>query len=197
MKKIIVFLTILFFLSITGFASAEYIDNGDGTITDTNTSLMWQRSFASNLNWDDSDNFCIYLSLGGNTDWRLPTIDELQSIVFPSAHPTIDPVFACPYLGDNLYFWSDTTGSSVNDVWVLNFVNGGVLLKPVESTQNLYSRCVRGTASDTCISVGSDLSIRIPYVQYKGVQYMLDLKYYTNPALPAGSYWKLDSIQEK
>ena len=50
MKKIIVFLTILFFLSIPCFALAEYIDHGDGTITDTSTSLMWQRSFASNLN---------------------------------------------------------------------------------------------------------------------------------------------------
>ena len=63
MKKIIVFLTILFFLSIPCFALAEYIDHGDGTITDTSTSLMWQRSFASNLNWNDSDDFCIYLSL--------------------------------------------------------------------------------------------------------------------------------------
>jgi len=200
MKKITIFLAILFSLPLTGFALAEYIDNGDGTITDTSTNLMWQRSFASNLNWNDSDDFCFQLSVGGNTDWRLPTISELQSIVVPASHPTIDAVFACPYnpyFNDNIYFWSDTTGSSVDDVWVLDFKDGGVLLKPIESTQYLYSRCVRGTASDSCISVGSDLSIRIPCVQYNGVQYILNLKYYTNPALPAGFYWKLDSIQEK
>ena len=53
------------------------------------------------------------------------------------------------------------------------------------------------TKRSDCIYVGSDLSISIPCVQYNGVQYILNLKYYTDPALPAGVYWKLDSVQEK
>ena len=198
MKKIAGFLAGLFFLAFTGFASAEYIDNGDGTITDTSTNLMWQRSFASNLNWSDSDDFCTQLSLGGNTDWELPTISQLQSIVVPGIHPTIDPVFACPYnpnLYDNIYFWSDSTGSSVHDIWVLNFQDGGVLLESIESTQYLYSRCVRGTASDKCIFVGSDLTINIPCIQHNGVQYRVTLEYYTDPSLPPGMYFRLTNAE--
>ncbi|MEI6258505.1 MAG: DUF1566 domain-containing protein [Deltaproteobacteria bacterium] len=58
------------------------IDNGNGTVTDEATGLMWQQETAQSLNWADSIRFCSEMTLGGYTDWRLPTVKELQSIVY-------------------------------------------------------------------------------------------------------------------
>ena len=59
---------------------AAYIDNGDGTITDTCDGFMWQKSIEkeqSNTPWK----YCHNLSLGGYSDWRLPTVWELSIII--------------------------------------------------------------------------------------------------------------------
>lgn len=70
---------------------ANYTDNGDGTITDHNTGLMWQKSPDSNgdgeIQADDKYTHDEALSnassctTGGYTDWRLPTIKELYSLI--------------------------------------------------------------------------------------------------------------------
>jgi len=55
-------------------------DNGDGSITDLNTGLMWRKSFARNLKWDEIPRYLESLNRGKYSDWRLPTIKELLSI---------------------------------------------------------------------------------------------------------------------
>lgn len=80
-------------------------DNGDGTISDNNTSLMWQKTDSDQIyNWyeangeiDDTYNpesaidICGELELGGYTDWRLPEVEELISIVkYNTKNPAID-----------------------------------------------------------------------------------------------------------
>ena len=192
MKKITAFLASLFFMVFTGFASAEFVDNGDATITDTSTNLMWQKSYGWGIPWDTANGYCTQAGTGSYSDWRLPALTELQLLVDPAYSPTIDPMFACSTGG-----WDYWTRSVDNDsAWGVSFTNGGASL--TDKSQNGYARCVRGaTAPTNCISVGSDLSITIPCAQYNGVQYILNLKYYTDPALPAGNYWKLDSVQEK
>jgi len=58
-----------------------YRDNGDGTITDLNTGLMWQKTPDSGTrSWEDAKEYAQSLSLAGREDWRLPTIKELFSI---------------------------------------------------------------------------------------------------------------------
>lgn len=60
----------------------KYIDNGDGTITDEATGLMWQKVDSQTaLDWKSSLEYAINLKLAGQNDWRLPTVKELQSIV--------------------------------------------------------------------------------------------------------------------
>jgi Protein of unknown function (DUF1566)/EF hand len=56
-------------------------DNGDGTITDRNTSLMWQRKIGGKMPWKDAGPGAKKLKLGGHDDWRLPTIKELYSLI--------------------------------------------------------------------------------------------------------------------
>jgi len=67
----------------------RFEDNGDGTVTDLNTGLVWQQSVGEKMTWDDAMAGAADLSLGGHTDWRLPTVKELYSLVdFGGEDPT-------------------------------------------------------------------------------------------------------------
>jgi hypothetical protein len=96
----------------------RFVDNGDGTISDLATGLMWQKGDSQQtLNWDESLFYAEDLNLAGHTDWRLPNIKELQSIVdyskAPDAlnredvGPAIDSIFSLS--NDESWFWSSTT----------------------------------------------------------------------------------------
>jgi len=57
------------------------IDNGDGTVTDLNTGLMWQKTPSStSFGWQGAVDYCESLELAGYDDWRAPTLKELFSI---------------------------------------------------------------------------------------------------------------------
>lgn len=62
----------------------SYTDNGDGTVTDNVTGLMWQQNPGDKKTWIQAvnglDDFNAE-ALGGYSDWRLPTIKELYSLV--------------------------------------------------------------------------------------------------------------------
>lgn len=65
----------------TGLQSS-YKDNGDGTVTDLNTGLMWQKTPDDQKhNFYDAFDYVDSLEIGGYTDWRLPTIKELYSLL--------------------------------------------------------------------------------------------------------------------
>ena len=61
--------------------SNNFIDNGDGTITDRSTGLMWQKDRSTSLQWDEALAYCENLTLANYTDWRLPNLNELRSDV--------------------------------------------------------------------------------------------------------------------
>ena len=144
MKKTTAFLAGLFLLAFTGFASAEFVDNGDGTITDTTTKLLWQKTYSgSQFLFSLASDYCTDLSFAGYTDWRLPTIEELQSIIDNGEYPTIDPVFTCA----TSYYWSSTeSASDTTYAWAVYFVNGNLDLR-LKTQSYLFSRCVRGIGS--------------------------------------------------
>jgi len=66
----------------------RFIDNQDGTMTDSTTELMWMQEDAWQkeakwFTWDEAIELANYfngIKLGGFQDWRLPTEDEIQSI---------------------------------------------------------------------------------------------------------------------
>lgn len=62
--------------------SPRFTDNGDGTVTDNLTGLMWVKSPDSNGRaWNDAVDYCNNLDFAGYTDWRLPNVNELESLV--------------------------------------------------------------------------------------------------------------------
>jgi hypothetical protein len=85
-------------------AAPAYQDNGDGTITDLNTGLMWQAALSPKVGWQEAMDGAASQNTGGYTDWRVPTIKELYSLInFNGVTPTNITEGAVPYL-DTTYF---------------------------------------------------------------------------------------------
>jgi hypothetical protein len=73
---------------ITEAAAAEETSNdgrfiayNDGTVLDTQTNLMWaKRDNGGNIDWANAKSYCENYRGGDYTDWRMPTVDELQGL---------------------------------------------------------------------------------------------------------------------
>ena len=90
-----------------------FVDNGDGTVTDDATNLMWQQSDDGiRREWGDALAYCEALELAGHNDWTLPNSKELQSIVDydRTGFPAIDEdFFTITDDSETLDFWTSTT----------------------------------------------------------------------------------------
>ncbi len=105
---------------------AHFKDNGDGTVTDQETGLMWQKDTApGTYTWQAAVEYCDNLQLAGRDDWRLPEVWELWSIVdHGRQNPAIDPVFG--YGASPFWYWSVTyLGDNPNTAWFTTFYKGG------------------------------------------------------------------------
>jgi hypothetical protein len=91
----------------------NFIDNGDGTVTDKATGLMWQQAAASGTyNWEPALIYCEGLTLAGYSDWRLPNNNELQSITdYSISDPAIDTLFFPDMVGQD--YWSSSPDPSL------------------------------------------------------------------------------------
>jgi formylglycine-generating enzyme required for sulfatase activity len=108
-------------------------DNGDGTITDNNTGLMWQKTDAGEKTWAAAALYCENLVLAGYGDWRLPTSHELFSI---NHYDYVNPALSIAYFTKTLaeYWWSsDLSKNDSSKVWVVN-AGGGIGNHPKTET---------------------------------------------------------------
>ncbi len=123
-------------------AFGHFRDNGNGTVTDIATGLMWQQTETKAMTWEkalvDSEN----LDLAGYRDWRLPNIRELLSLVgAPRHNPAIDTAYF-PGCRPSTY-WSSTTHALYPTFgWYVGFDDGLVLGGGEKSRRN-YVRAVR------------------------------------------------------
>lgn len=108
---------------------ARFTDNGDGTVTDNLTGLMWTKNanIWGSIIWNTAVDNCEGYSLAGHSDWRLPNLRELQSLIdyknFTPALPTGHPFTGVVSSG----YWSSTTyADSTAYAWFVNLVNGFV-----------------------------------------------------------------------
>ncbi|WP_207679292.1 DUF1566 domain-containing protein [Desulfonema magnum] len=94
---------------------SRFIDNGDGTVTDVATKLMWKQTPES-MAWKDVPAYCEELTFpeeNGYSDWRAPNINELQSLADYSKNITIN-TNAFPDAAGK-YYWSSTTRAEANE----------------------------------------------------------------------------------
>ncbi len=120
----------------------DYHDNRDGTVTDRATGLTWQKSGSSDwLTYKKAKEYVDNLNrdgFAGYTDWRLPTIEELCSLLEPEKKNDnlyIDPIFD----KDQWWCWSSDRRVS-GGAWYVSFNFGGVLWYVSDSG---YVRAVR------------------------------------------------------
>lgn len=116
----------------------DFVDNGDGTVTDAATERTWQQSDDGiRREWGEAMAYCEALDLGGNDDWYLPNSKEIQSIVDyrRTGFPAIDEtVFSITEDSETLDFWTSTTfGDWKNYANVIAF--GKALSKAGEQTE--------------------------------------------------------------
>jgi hypothetical protein len=140
-----------------GTLRRSFTDNGDGTVTDNITGLIWQKCSGGQNNdstcsgsfsvfdWSSAVTYCSSLTLASRT-WRLPNVNELQGLVDfgKSSDPFINTI-AFPGTGGFVY-WTSTLRNGFQDIlaWVVNF--SGIMRDPTmnKTSQFLYVRCVTG-----------------------------------------------------
>lgn len=147
--------------------AVSYTDNGDGTITDNRTGLMWEK-LSDDGSIHDKDNtytwtnaFAVKIAalnggggFAGYTDWRLPNVNELQSLAnYGAVNPAVHAPFHMGCVGSctvttcsctqSWYYWSATTFQTPSaSAWRVVFTGGGVSTDG--KAGNYYVRAVRG-----------------------------------------------------
>ena len=145
--------------------SRAYQDEGIGTVKDSNTGLEWEKA-----SWDSSihDQFATYTwpdamtkiaalnaaAYAGFTDWRLPNIAELASLVVHGTYaPAVNPSFnvscipACTVLTCSCtespsFYWTSTTFVAPGSAWAVEFALGATTARPKNEPNHV--RAVRG-----------------------------------------------------
>ncbi len=133
----------------------RFVDNGDGTVTDNCTGLIWQQATGDTsgdqqitgddeVSWQEAPQYCENLELAGHDDWRLPNVRELLSLV---DYGLRDPAIASVFSANSSWYWSSTSGSSHPvHAWCVDFNYGYVNVdyKHVQLHRVLNVRAVRG-----------------------------------------------------
>ncbi len=132
---------------------SEFENVGSNMVRDKTTGLVWQKATGTNedgeaMTFEDAVEYCENLELGGFTDWRLPSRNELLSIVkYDVKSPAIDHGF---FSDTQSYgFWTSTTFLTPTSVvdkynkgWKIDFSSGNTTY--AEKNQALWVRAVRG-----------------------------------------------------
>ena len=122
--------------------SSRYTDNGNGTVTDNQHHLTWQQQDDGvGRDWSDAAAYCSSLSLAGYSDWWLPSIDQLFTLVDTSfSNPALDTAYF-PNARSAPYWASTSRVDDTSRAWQVYFSNGS--LNYDLKTGVIYVRCVR------------------------------------------------------
>lgn len=114
------------------------------TWLDPETGLEWQRESPGEMSWLDALAYSRELELDGKTDWRLPTVSELETLLDRSVlHYELRPIVReeVPFR-DSLSYWSSTTfRDGTKNAWIVMFDGGYVL--SYDKKNAYHVRCVR------------------------------------------------------
>ena len=198
---------------------SSYTDNGDGTVTDNVTGLVWQQSPASTgLSYQEAEAYCESLELAEYDDWRIPTTKELFSISdFSQGWPYLDTAYfdlaeSGSVSKDEQYWTEYYVGTTVEGgseaAFGVNHATGHIKAYPatVSGQMGNYVRAVRSNTTygindfeDNSDGTVTDHSTGLMWQQAdsgSGMDWEDALTYAEN--LTEGGYddWRLPNIKE-
>ena len=163
---------LVFFVVVSGCSKfPECSPTSKTPCKDSSTGLIWSSKSHGIMYDHDAEYYCSHLPEGGYSDWRLPSIDELRTLIencrktetggeckasdeCRDSRCENDACAGCPFnssgyyskLGDSDTLWSDSwPADGVADCsWSVNFSEGAVHI----NNEYLYTRCVRGGSQD-------------------------------------------------
>ena len=124
---------------------------GERLVRDQNTGLFWQQrtmdinedgfiTSADKVDWNDADDHCSNLTLGGKSNWRIPTMVELESIVdYGRNDPAINSIFSTE--SESYYWTSSSYNTPRTNRWIIHFEYG---YSKSTTSGSYYLRCVSG-----------------------------------------------------
>ncbi len=188
-----------------------YKDNGDGTITDSITGLIWQKEDGGEMTWEQAKQYADSLSLGGFENWRLPTSHELFSTI---DHGRFGPALNTTYFTKSLaeYWWTGATrADDPARIWAVN-AGGGIGPHPKSETisaggtKRFHVRCVREVFADSVdhFTINRDGTVKdnftgLMWLEVENTSPLTweeALKYGENLSLADYQDWRLPNIKE-
>jgi alpha-tubulin suppressor-like RCC1 family protein len=133
-------------------APLRFTDNADGTVLDTHTDILWPKDAdLANLplSWQAAQQFIQEMNNGerpnlGYTDWRLPTINELETLVDEKKFYPAIPDFHPFENVQNHFYWSSSRGVDIFEyVWILDMASGNKVIDYVSACNYRYVWPVR------------------------------------------------------
>jgi len=141
MKKII--LILLMGTSL----NADFIRTNN-SVHDTQRALEWQdnnETNSSTYRWQEAIDYCERLVMDGDSDWRLPNINELKTVIDRDKKEPAIKESLFEYIGEENYYgyWSSSSVADFeNYAWIIYFGNG-IVYSNYKEYNGLYVRCVR------------------------------------------------------
>ncbi len=146
MKTIIlILLTVTGVIGNTQVATKQhhYMRDDIGIVTDMTTGSQWQDEYNETIKhatWDEAQHYCASLNLGGYSDWRTPTVDELIEITdHNNTDPAVDSAFK--HTVSSAYWSSLESDTNSSVAWFVYFYSGFANWKAKEG--KAYVRCIR------------------------------------------------------
>jgi hypothetical protein len=135
----------------------SYTNNGNGTITDNVTGLMWQQGDGGEMTIENAKIYCDNLVLGGYSDWRLPLpIESFSILIHQNNNPALNIIYF-PSTGAEYWWTSVFELNSITKVWCTN-AGGGIGNHPktetisAGGTKKFHARAVRNINIPTTIT---------------------------------------------
>jgi len=142
-------------------------DNGDGTVTDNLTGLVWEQQTAENepalYTYSNAISYCENLTLGGRSDWRVPTRKEYSTVLnYGRVSPSLDIAYFPYYTGSDsgvVYYWTASPYyPDLTKVWTVQIAFGLIEQEPppdIAPPLEIKVRCMSGPAEPAASYTGN------------------------------------------
>lgn len=185
----------------------SYTDNGDGTITDNITGLIWQQEDGGEMTWENAVDYAGNLSLAERNDWRLPKSHELFNLLDHGKNPALNDQYFLP--GNAEYWWtSDQQAGNSAQIWAAN-TGGGIGPKPKNETisaggqKRYHARCVTGESPISSFLNNNDETVtdlRTGLIwcrqESERMNWEEALEYSENLVYAGSDKWRLPNVKE-